>query len=328
MKSRERDEEAQKAFDEIRDVVGELEASYWVPLLSDPFDALNKMLEGLAGDATPLEQPFRAFVSNLRAAKDLLDFPYLLMAPFLIGDSDANRRLQELKAAGANPADEEFLGENLEFTHLLVSTVLRKSNDHLKKQRPELLNRLMHQACLLTWGAFEVYCKDVFIAALNKRPDLYGVIAKNQKLKERFSIAQGAWPNILEKNAYDLTGKLGTIIGADRDFSSPQLLKDLFPVLFAELGAPDEFLRVFESPELWLVGQRRHLIAHRCGIVDAEYVRKCNDSSQEIGRLLFLRGRDLAESLSVVARAASFLYGAARRCWICPPVSDGLQPVA
>jgi len=33
--------------------------------------------------------------------------------------------------------------------------------------------RLMHQAILLIWSAFETYCKEVFILSLNERPQLY-----------------------------------------------------------------------------------------------------------------------------------------------------------
>ena len=145
------------------------------------------------------------------------------------------------------------------------------------------------------------------------------MILKNQSLKERFSISQTAWPNLLERAGYDLVGKLGTIIGSDKDFSSPQLLKDLFPILFAGFSEDGSFFKVIQSHELWVLGNRRHLIAHRCGVVDSDYMRKCDDSTQKVGQLLTLRGRDIAQSLGVVAAAAMSLYAVARRCWMTPP---------
>jgi hypothetical protein len=174
----------------------------------------------------------------------------------------------------------------------------------------------MHQACVLAWGSFETFCKEVFIASLNQRPDLFGIISKNQKLRDRFPVAQSSWPSILESARYDLTGKLGTIIASDRDFSSPQLLKDLFPILFADFGAKEELLKEFESQDLWILGNRRHLIVHRCGIVDAEYMRKCNDSSQKLGCVLTLKGSDIEKTFATVARCAVYLYAVARRCWL------------
>ncbi|WP_126227968.1 hypothetical protein [Burkholderia ambifaria] len=214
----------------LKDLAEELEASYWVPLLHTPFDGLNEIVEHMGGDGTPLEQPFRALVSSLKSAKDLLEFPYLLLAPLLLEGAGMAHRVAESKMSREPGSD---LRDDVDLASEVMSTVLRGSKHHLSG-RTEVLNRLMHQACLLAWSAYETFCKEVFVASLNKRPDLYGVILKNQGLRERFSIAQGAWPALLERAGYDLVGKLGTIIGADKDFSSPQLLKDIFPILFAE----------------------------------------------------------------------------------------------
>ncbi|MDN7790421.1 hypothetical protein QZM66_22925 [Burkholderia contaminans] len=308
------------AIGSLRGLVGELEESYWVPLLSTPFDGLNEMLEGMKPDGTPLEQPFRSFVSNLESAKNLLEFPYLLLAPLLLEGTDMGHRIVENKMQSKSGDFTLFADTDadVDFASQVMEAVLRGSKHHLVG-KSEILNRLMHQACLLAWSAYENFCKDVFIHSLNKRPDLYGVILKNQNLKERFSISQAAWPNLLERAGYDLVGKLGTIIGSDKDFSSPQLLKDLFPILFSEYSGDEGFFKIIQSHELWVLGNRRHLIAHRCGVVDADYMRKCDDSTQKIGQLLTLRGRDIGQSLGIVAAAAMSLYAVARRCWMTPP---------
>lgn len=98
----------------------------------------------------------------------------------------------------------------------IVSTVLEKTQLHFSNRRE--LNRLMHQACLLAWSAFETYCKEVFVAAVNQRPALYSALLKVQPLKERFAVSTSGWPGLLEAHGYDLNGKLGTIIGTDKDF--------------------------------------------------------------------------------------------------------------
>ncbi|MBR8234269.1 MULTISPECIES: hypothetical protein [unclassified Burkholderia] len=311
-------EKIDEAIGSLKSLVDELEASYWVPLLRTPFNGLNELLEGMKSDGTPLEQPFKSFVSNLESAKNLLEFPYLLLAPLLLEGTDMGHRIVKNKMQ-SKAGDLKFaVDDDVDFASQVMETVLRGSKRHLAG-RPEILNRLMHQASLLAWSAYENFCKDVFIYSLNRRPDLYGVILKNQNLKERFSISQAAWPNVLERAGYDLIGKLGTIIGSDKDFSSPQLLKDLFPVLFSEFHGNENFFTIIQSRDLWVLGNRRHLIAHRCGVVDADYMKKCDDSTQKIGQLLTLRGRDIAQSLGAVAAAAMCLYGVARVCWMTPP---------
>jgi len=295
----------------LSSVVEQLEAAYWVPLLQTPFAGLDEIERKSKTDCPQLHQSFSSFNANLRAAKDLLEFPYLLLAPLLPSVQNHSAILPDgmLDMDASELSDDQHL-KMIEF----VTSALNGSQDHLMKKKTEL-QRLLHQACLLIWGAIETYSKQVFTAALNERPSLFTAISKSADLKERFSIGNGAWFNLLQNHDFDLKGKLGTIIAANRDFSSPQLLRDLFPVMFADVGKLG-----FPIPEegrdtLWKLGQRRHLIAHRCSIVDQDYLDKTNDEQQELGKLLYLRGRDVGKAMGAAASFAILVYGNARYCW-------------
>jgi len=297
----------------IAAILDELEASYWVPALGDPFRALHEVSTGIQSEKNPLREPFKAFVSNLESVKKLLEFPYNLLQPFVLEGTEVQRRLRKFSKEELERAlDDPGLVEEV------FATGMKTSQQHFKKQQG-VLTRLMHQGSLLAWAAFETFCKEVFIAVLNRRPSLYAALLRNQQLKERFGISSSSWPHLLEQHDYDLNGHLGTILGADRDFSSPQLVRDLFPLLLATLPGPDGLEEAINSEHLWLLGNRRHLIAHRCGIVDVDYLRKCNDPKQAAGELLVLRGRDLAQGLGAVARASILLYAKARYCWHAHP---------
>lgn len=89
----------------------------------------------------------------------------------------------------------------------------------------------------------------------------------------------------------------------------------MIPALFSRVGGIGFPEDVLNKRALWLLGQRRHLVAHRCGIVDREYLDKAKDDRQEEGHPLKLRGRDIAESLGAAASYAILLYGNARYCW-------------
>lgn len=212
--------------------------------------------------------------------------------------------------------DSEDLSQDIERQIDIAVRNLTLSKRRFAKSKESI--RLMHQACLLIWSAFETLCKEVFILSLNERPQLFQNIQKDPELKEYFTVSQSAWLPLLESHGFDLNGKLGTIVASSKDFSSPQLLRNIFCKLYVGLpGEPvPELLEYFRSDELWKLGQRRHLIAHRCGVVDKEYLKKTSDTLQEVSTLLQLRGRDVAQGMAVVAQCATAIYYWAQFCWV------------
>jgi hypothetical protein len=302
-----------RQWEKLRALSDELESSYWGPLLHTPFATLEKMAAAAKKDVPVLHGALEAFRTNLLAVKELLELPYMLVAPLI---PEVMEKARQLQSNGGLVDDFPSHEQEAEAVDMVVSALARSKEQFTGRAE---LQRLLHQACLLSWGAFETYCKTVFIAAVNQKPSLYAVLLKSQNLKERFGLPQSSWPSILESHNYDLNGKLGTIVAADKDFSSPQLLKDLFPTLFAGLpGEHKKFMELFASDQFWNLGQRRHLIAHRCAIVDAEYQKRTGDLSQPVGELLRLRGRDVGEALGTVAKLAIGLYARARYCWYRP----------
>lgn len=64
-------------------IADEIEAAYWVPVIRTPFKGLDEIEKRSKHDCPELHQAFASFNSNLHAAKDLLEFPYFLLLPFL-----------------------------------------------------------------------------------------------------------------------------------------------------------------------------------------------------------------------------------------------------
>jgi hypothetical protein len=297
-----------KPSQEMSDIADEIEAAYWVPILRTPFEGLDEIQERSKTDCPELHQAFAAFNANMHAAKEFLEFPYFLLLPYLTDVRDHIASSPSLLNDSVEDAVEEQL------TIDLVTVALKASRGPLLRNKAQL-QRLLHQACILIWNALETFSKQVFIAALNQKPSLYNAICKNPEMRERLSIANSNWANLLQSHDFDLTGKLGTIIAANRDFSSPQLLRTIFPVMLAEVGTIGFGKSDEDDKTLWTLGQRRHLIAHRCGVVDQDYLNKTHDDTQQFGMLLNLRGRDLGSAMGAAARFAILLYGNARYCW-------------
>jgi hypothetical protein len=283
----------------LQSIVEEIEASYWVPLLKTPFEQLAEIEKKSLEDCMQLHHCIAAFRTNLLSAQELLEFPYLLIAPFI----------QSSEASMPRPHQ----NDREELIKYVIS-VLEKSKPHLVRTHDQL-QRLMHQACLLTWSAVEIFSKQVFIESLNKKPQIYSKINKNQSLKDHFGIGNATWSSLLESHEFNLEGKLGNILAANKDFSSPQIIKELIPLIFSDLSDIGFPKPIFKDDSLWKLGQQRHLIAHKCGIVDEEYIKKTKDKSQEAGKPLKLRGKDIAEAMGACASFAILLYGNARNCW-------------
>lgn len=296
--------------DELRVITEELEESYWVPFLKTPFDGLDKLSNVSLTECPDLHAPLVALNTNLIAAKNLLEFPYLLVGPYALTSKHRPDNFQELPMA-----------EQIELSMDIALRGLEIGKRRIINTEESI--RLMHQAILLIWSAFESYCKEVFILSLNERSQLYLTLLAHSELKDYFAVSQSAWLTLLEAHSFNLNGKLGTIVGSSRDFSSPQLLRNLFSKLY--LGLPGEqkeleaaLHKFVHDDELWKLGLRRHLIAHRCGIIDKEYLNKSGDQSQTQGTLLKLRGRDIAQGMGIVAQCAICIYGLARYCWPKP----------
>ena len=180
------------------------------------------------------------------------------------------------------------------------------------------LKLLMYQACILIWSALENFCKDVFIKTLNQRPELYKRLQGNPNIRDRLSIPQSSWQKLLEEHDYNLNGKLGYIVANNKDFSSPKLLREVFHCIFESFPEDKVLIDYFKNDALWLLGHRRHLIVHKCGIVDKDYLNKTNDNQQRIDNSLVLRTLDIEQSMGIVRQCGIGLYANARHCWTRP----------
>ncbi len=277
--------QSKKATTDLMKLVSEMEQQYWVPLLDTPLPQLEELAPKSATDCPQLHETFAAFHTNLSAAQSLVDFPYQLIMPLLPGIlHDCPKSVQKKIETGKKLTEEEF-----DIVTQMVANALKAAHGHMSNiGNNSVLQLLLHQACLLIWGAMESFSKEVFRLTLNERPALLSALYKNPALKERFQISASSWQSILENHEFNLQGKLGNIIGPAKDFSSPQLLCDLFPTMLKGMRGPGFPNKIFDHEKIKLLGQRRHLIAHRCSIVDKEYLSVTKDESQQLGQKLKL----------------------------------------
>jgi hypothetical protein len=128
---------------------------------------------------------------------------------------------------------------------------------------------LLRQAVVAIWSSLEVLSSDLFTALLNAHPDLTTRILSNDVAKKHFT-ANLNWVAVAE-HRFDLTGKVGDLLMLSAKVDDVRSILDIYR---AVIDQPAQIERALKSPTLWLLFQRRHLIVHRRGMVDAHYLSK------------------------------------------------------
>ncbi len=144
-------------------------------------------------------------------------------------------------------------------------------------------------------GQLEVLARDVFVAHLNSHPERVHDLLDDPATKTRFGVAKVPI-NVLAQYGFDLSKEMGKFLLARQDFSDIQTIKAVFGVLYPENSDLRESLA---SPELWLLCQRRHLVVHRRGQIDEDFLRNTG-SAEQVGSRLSVTPSDLESSLKVV----------------------------
>ncbi len=255
---------------------------YWVPGL-EPMKTVAVQL-GIVRSAispeTPMSEAFGVLEGSVKAVQDFLALPLTLSRALMdaLGTPNHMSGVRDFRLR----VTAEVMGQEI--------------------IQPQL-NRVKQQALVLLWGAYETFARDVFVLTLNEAPTLFARLLKTP-LKDRFQSQQVFSLSGLERYDFSLKGRLGEAVADGKDFSSPALLRVLFEHLFAGEQQQDLVVRHCHSPALWLLGHRRHVIAHRAGRVDQEYVDSTGDTAQRIGASLVVRPGEVERAIHAIAAAA------------------------
>lgn len=151
-------------------------------------------------------------------------------------------------------------------------------------------------SAVAVWGALEVLAQDVFVTLLNLNPASAVKLLTHERTKQLFQLK--AIPlDMLSSYDFDVSECLGDILIRYRSVDTIPVMKAVFSVLLPESETLREAL---EQKDLWILNQRRHLVVHGRGIVDADYISKTGDTPT-LGSELFIAPDDLERYLNVTA---------------------------
>lgn len=190
---------------------------------------------------------------------------------------------------------------------------------HITPEVQSVAREILLQGTVATWSALEMLVGDELVLLLDSRPDLVTKLLSDFTAKRRFDLPK---LNIddLAARGFDLSKQMGHLLFEDRDLSSLPTLKCACEAL---IDSP-RLRATLAAPSAWRLNQNRHLIVHRRGIVDEEYIRKTG-SSLRVGAQLAVSPTEFETLfLHTLSIGTEFLAGLVALAMPSPPISSGV----
>lgn len=205
-------------------------------------------------------------------------------------DNDAKRRYEEVTAK-----DPSFNAVNNAATLLGTMTNLEDL------RRP--LQALLYTSAVYVWSALECALKDAWTEAVNFLPLPFGhrslLHVATEATPEGITSKQVS-VGLLAKHGFDLRDKLGTILAEKYDFTGAEGVRTAYAATFGKEQAIEAVLSAIPLRRLEAI---RHLIAHRAGLVDSEFLRRTGET-HPIGMPLRIDMKTLCELFNVASTTA------------------------
>jgi hypothetical protein len=169
-----------------------------------------------------------------------------------------------------------------------------QSNEEVASAAHELLR----QSAVLCWGALEVLAREVFVVYINANPTTARKVLDHPSTRGRFDL-KAISIEVLEVHGFNVSTRMGDVLLQHQDLTELGAIKDVYQVLFPNARS---LHAVLGERALWILNQRRHLIVHKRGIVDARYLERTGEKA-EPGSVLNILPSELKEYLRLVRDA-------------------------
>lgn len=296
-------------------------------------------------DCLPLlPLPFRSiaetFIDRLRATIQTTATPFLLanqaahdkqyqrismaeriralsikVEPDEVEDETEARRDQAARVV-ANSKMDSFSKSEEGIDSLVSETARFLLNLHKTPEIQSVAHEILLQGTVAAWSALEMLVGDELTMLLDNRPDLVAKLLSDQNAKRKFELPKLS-VDYLAMRGFDLSKHMGRLLFEERDLSNLTTLKCACEAL---IDSPD-LREKLASPKAWRLNQNRHLIVHRRGIVDEEYLRKTG-VQLSVGDQLIVSPAEFEELLlHALSIGSEFLAGIASLVMPNPSIS-------
>jgi hypothetical protein len=196
----------------------------------------------------------------------------------------------------ATKLHEEEMASQGEAFHHITDNINDFLLSILKDRQFEIAaGELILQGVVLTWGAFEVLSRDIFITYLNRNPDKAKGLMTDENTKRLF-VRKSIDIELLHNYSYDISNSMGEVLCEMHEISSITTIRNVYKSLFP---ASKDLIQKLMDSNLWLLSQQRHLIVHQRGVVDKIFIDNTN-LDLPIGSTIRVTPDELETFLSIV----------------------------
>lgn len=274
---------------------------------SEPFaDAGLSLKENLETALNVASVPFLMAQSGAASQR----FHSLLIAAqihFLKEPKEEDEEKRATLARGKAGQDFQIEMDSEDGRSMIVEDVLRRldgflGNPEFRRAAGDLLNETL----VMIWGAFEVFVSDIVRGILNTDPASALRLVTTDPARKYFR--KDVSIEVLAARGFVLRDAMGDVLFSDQQLDSLPRMRD---VLSALLPNSAQLHAAMAAPSLWLLWQRRHVIVHRRGMVDNQFIVNTGSGSAS-GSRLSVESDDVDEALLTVKNAAVALMRAVR----------------
>ena len=162
---------------------------------------------------------------------------------------------------------------------------------HKKKEVASVARELLLQGTFSTWSALEMLIGDGLIFLLNSDPKLVTKLLSDPNAKKKFEMPK-LNADYLAERGFNLSNQMGSLLFEERDLSNLSAIRTACEAIFEDV----ELRTMLNAESLWLLNQKRHLIAHRRGVVDDEYLKNTG-AKLTVGDHLYVSPGDFEKNL-------------------------------
>lgn len=261
------------------------------------------------------------FIGNIRAALSVASVPFLMAqaaaqaahferhhiamriragVPLQQGNEEAEEWALDAARKAASLQLSEPAGEQLMARDIVFRLQGARRDEQFRLASEELLR----EAIVMLWGTLEAMSSDVVRCLLNASPALAARLLHNEPTRKHFP-SKGILEGLAE-HKFDGSGIMGDVILRDRHLDSLPVIRDTLSVMFPK----STFLhQQWGQDGLWHLWQRRHVIVHRRGLVDASYKANVQDDAQ-LGERLRVSAEGVESAVSLVSNVGLALLQA------------------
>lgn len=256
------------------------------------FSRPPKLLNEIETDA--LKTVAEAYAANFENLKELGSLPLALLRVGHMAADEYELHLRAVVKTNLSVSDPQFR-DRLHEEFIKLRNQTRDDEDWsqarmdaaveaLKSFLPRTASSarvLVYAVVSGAWTAFECAAKDAWVQAVNLSPmrlaqGAFKTLPTDAEADlSRRSVSVG----LLAKHGFDVRHKLGLILSGRFDFTGVLGIRTAYVSAF---GDDAQLVDVVRNDDLAFLEAVRHLIAHRAGVVDDEFLRRAGARSRQV----------------------------------------------